>query len=104
MRRTRIKGGEKNENSGKRWTREELEEILQLFLDDQELKIHENNPKLALLAKKLNRTIRSIEGQLLMFRNLSKHGDYGFGNMNKLCKALWIEHLTSTKNQTTGCN
>lgn len=104
MSRKRIKGGEKNENSGKRWKKEELAEILKLFLEDQELKIHEHNPKLALLATKLNRTIRSIEAQLLMFRNLSKHGDYGFGNMSNLCKALWMEHLTSTKNQTTGCN
>ena len=92
----RIKGGEKNENSGKRWTKEELSEVLKLYIENKELKIHEHNPALALLAKKLNRTIRSIEGQLLMFRNLSKHGDYGYGNMNKLCKVLWLEYLKST--------
>jgi hypothetical protein len=97
MSRTRIKGGEKNENSGKRWKREELKEVLNLFLEDQELRIHETNPKLAVLSKKINRTVRSIEAQLLMFRNLSKHGDYGYGNMNKLCKTLWIEYLNSTK-------
>jgi len=93
----RIKGGEKNENSGKRWTKEELGEVLKLFIENEALKIHEHNPELNALSKKLNRTIRSIEAQLLMFRNLSKHGDYGYGNMNKLCKTLWIEHLNTTK-------
>jgi hypothetical protein len=97
MNRIRIKGGEKNENSGKRWTKEELKEVLNLFLINQGVKIHENNPDIALLSKKLNRTIRSIEAQLLMFRNLSKHGDYGYGNMNKLCKELWMQHLNSAK-------
>lgn len=93
----RIKGGEKNENSGKRWSKEELSEVLNLFVSDQELRIHEHNPEITLLAKKLNRTIRSIEAQLLMFRNLSKHGDYSYGNMNKLCKVLWLEYLESNK-------
>jgi len=36
-----------------------------------------------------------------MFRNLSKHGDYSYGNMNKLCKTIWIEYLNSTKNKQT---
>lgn len=93
----RIKGGEKNENSGKRWSKEELSEVLKLFITDEGLRIHEHNPAIATLAKKLNRTIRSIEAQLLMFRNLSKHGDYTYGNMNKLCKTLWLEYLDSNK-------
>ena len=93
----RIKGGEKNANSGKRWTKQELGEVLILFLNNPELKIHENNPELKILGDKIKRTIRSIEAQLLMFRNLSKHGDYGYGNMNKICKELWIEHLKKTK-------
>lgn len=97
MSRQRIKGGEKNENSGKRWSKEELKEVLNFFLKNHTLKIHENNPEISLLSNKLNRTVRSIEAQLLMFRNLSKHGDYGYGNMNKLCKELWIEHLNTIK-------
>ena len=100
MSRQRTKGGEKNANSGKRWTKDELSEVLELFLKNRGLKIHENNPEIALLSKTINRTVRSIEAQLLMFRNLSKHGDYGYGNMNKLCKELWIEYLNSTKTQT----
>lgn len=93
----RVKGGEKNENSGKRWTKGELGEVLQLFIGNEGLKIHEHNPELNYLSKKINRTIRSIEAQLLMFRNLSKHGDYSYGNMNKLCKTLWMEHLNTQK-------
>ena len=93
----RIKGGEKNENSGKPWTKEELAEVFKLFIENKELKIHEHNPELDFLAKRINRTIRSIEAQLLMFRNLSKHGDYSYGNMSKLCKLLWLEYLDGMK-------
>ena len=95
--RVRMKGGEKNENSGKRWVASELQEVLNLFLKDPNLKIHETNLELFLLSQKLNRTVRSIEAQLLMFRNLSKHGDYSYGNMNTLCRKLWTEHLNSFK-------
>ncbi|ANE51505.1 hypothetical protein [Flavisolibacter tropicus] len=93
----RVKGGEKNEKSGKRWTREELDEVLKLYLSDSNLGIHERNPDLQKLANHLGRTVRSVEAQLLMFRNLDKHGDYGYGNMNKLCKTLWEEYLNSVK-------
>lgn len=97
MSRTRIKGGEKNENSGKRWSREELSKVLQLYLNSPDLKIHETSNELQQLSKEITRTVRSIEAQLLMFRNLDKHGDYGYGNMNKLCKELWKEYLDSHK-------
>jgi hypothetical protein len=93
----RIQGGEKNEKSGKRWSEQELKYVLELFLKNPHLKIHENNTELHLLSQKINRTIRSIEAQLLMFRNLSKHGDYSYGNMNSLCRKLWKEHLDSYK-------
>ncbi|HVX26879.1 MAG TPA: hypothetical protein VHB70_11085 [Parafilimonas sp.] len=93
----RIQGGERNQNTGKRWSEDELKAVLELFLQDPNLKIHENNPELHLLSQKLHRTVRSIEAQLLMFRNLSKHGDYSYGNMNSLCRKLWKEHLDSYK-------
>ena len=93
----RIIGGEQNENTGKRWSKDELSKVLQLYLCNPNLKIHENSLELHALAKQISRTVRSIEAQLLMFRNLDKHGDYGFGNMNKLCKELWIEHLNLYK-------
>ena len=95
--RIRIKGGEKNENSGKRWSKEELFKVLQLYVNTPDLKIHETSIELHNLSNEISRTVRSIEAQLLMFRNLDKHGDYGYGNMNKLCKELWKEYLDSTK-------
>lgn len=97
VRQPRVKGGEKNSKSGQRWVKEELSQVLQLYTQNSQLKIHESNEEIQELAKQLGRTTRSIEAQLLMFRNLSRHGDYGYGNMNKLCKSLWIEHLNSNK-------
>jgi ABC-type uncharacterized transport system YnjBCD substrate-binding protein len=91
----RIAGGEKNSNSGKQWTKDELKQVLQLYLQNEDLKIHEHNHTIHKLAAELGRTVRSVEAQLLMFRNLRKHGDYGYGNMNKLCKELWVEHFSS---------
>lgn len=97
MSRTRIKGGEKNENSGKRWRKDELSQVLQLYVNNPGLKIHETSVELHNLSKEITRTVRSIEAQLIMFRNLDKHGDYGFGNMNKLCIELWQEYLNTHK-------
>jgi hypothetical protein len=93
MPRLRIKGGEKNENSGKRWNKDELLEVLKLYIDNQDLKIHESNILLHQLANKLSRTTRSVEAQLLMFRNLDKFGLYGYKNMNKLCRILWKQYI-----------
>ena len=74
MSRLRIKGGEKNEKSGKRWTKDELMEVLNLYISDPLLRIHESNVALQELGNKLGRTTRSVEAQLLMFRNLDKFG------------------------------
>lgn len=97
MPKERIKGGEKNEKSGKRWTKNELQIVLDLYINEPDLKIHETNVVLQELGTKIGRTTRSVEAQLLMFRNLNKHGDYGYGNMNKLCKELWQDYLNSLK-------
>lgn len=97
VRKTRVKGGEKNLKSGLKWTKEELNLVLNLYLSDRQLKIHESNKTIEQFAFTLNRTTRSVEAQLLMFRNLDKHGDYGYGNMNKLCKELWSEYLQKIK-------
>jgi hypothetical protein len=99
MNRLRVKGGEKNQNSGKRWSKEELSEVLKLYVNTPGLKIHETSLELSNLSQQISRTVRSIEAQLLMFRNLDKHGDYGYGNMNKLCVVLWKEYLNSIKPQ-----
>jgi len=93
MSRSRIKGGEKNENSGKRWSKEELSEVLILYVNNPDLKIHVSNIVLQELGNKLGRTTRSVEAQLLMFRNLDKFGMYGYKNMNKLCQELWKQYI-----------
>lgn len=95
-RQPRIKGGEKNTKSGQKWTREELSKVLNLYTSDRGLKIHESNEIIQKLAKDLDRTTRSVEAQLLMFRNLDKFGFYGYRNMNTICKALWKEHIDKT--------
>jgi len=97
-RQPRVKGGEKNFKSGQKWNREELSKVLDIYITDRQLKIHEPNEKIQILANQLERTTRSVEAQLLMFRSLEKFGFYGYRNMNKLCKALWIEYIEkSTK-------
>ncbi len=92
-RQPRIKGGEKNTKTGQKWTKEELSKVLELFLSDRQLKIHESNETIQQLAIHLERTTRSVEAQLLMFRNLDKFGYYGYGNMNTICKALWKDYI-----------
>ena len=92
----RIEGGENNYRSGQRWSKEELQHVLDLYLTLPFGKgIHENNPMIHQLASYLGRTIRSVEAQLLMFRNLQRGGDYSWGHMNKICIKLWKEYLKS---------
>jgi hypothetical protein len=95
-RQPRIKGGEKNTKSGQKWSREELSKVLTLYISDRQLKIHESNETIQKLAKQLDRTTRSVEAQLLMFRNLDKFGFYGYRNMNTICKELWKEYIDKT--------
>ena len=70
----RVKGGEKNNKSGQKWSREELSKVLDLYLSDPQLKIHESNVKIQKLAEELSRTTRSVEAQLIMFRSLNRDG------------------------------
>ena len=93
----RTPGGEKNANSGKRWSREELELVFALYLQLKGEGIHENNPAIHHLSAELNRTVRSVEAQLLMFRNLERRGDYGYGNMSRKCVEIWESHLREIK-------
>ena len=61
-RQTRTPGGAKNEKSGKKWSKKELREVLDFYLN--ELKdgkgIHESNLDLIKAAKKLGRETRSF--------------------------------------------
>tara|TARA_Y100001958_G_C20640224_1_gene173121 strand:+ start:109 stop:435 length:327 start_codon:yes stop_codon:yes gene_type:complete len=94
----RVPGGEKNINSNKRWNEDELKEVFNLYLHLRKKskyghpKIHETVPEIIKLGKLLNRTTRSVESQLLMFRALEKFGEYGRKNMNSLCRKIWRQY------------
>lgn len=90
----RIKGGEKNKLSGTPFKRDELEEVYDLYMELDGKGIHENNPKIHLLAEKLKRTIRSVENQLLGYRAVDT-GKRGRANYNKLIKTIWNEKTVS---------
>ncbi len=96
----RVKGGEKNIMSGKKWSYEELTKVLQLYISDRELKIHESNIEIQKFAHEIGRTTRSVEAQLLMFRTLDKFGNYGYKNMNTISKKLWKDFIDSTLSAT----
>ena len=68
----RVKGGEKNSKSGKPWSTDELRQVLELYVEIDGLGVHENNPNIHVLSNSLGRTVRSVEAQLLMFRNIQK--------------------------------
>lgn len=96
----RIKGGEKNIKSGKKWTKEEIIKVYYLYKKLNGLGLHEHNPDIQKLAQKLNRTVRSTEAQTLMFRSLERQGDYSHGNMNKLSLQVWNEYELKRNFQT----
>jgi hypothetical protein len=98
----RIPGGEKTAKSGLAWNRDELVKVLDLYLKLKGEKIHENNIDIQILAKSLDRSVRSTEAQMLMFRNLERGGDYSHGNMNKICKELWEDRMNESQKNDSG--
>ena len=88
----RVKGGEKNIKSGKRWTEKEIEQVYFLYKKLNGVGLHEHNPEIQKLAAHLGRTVRSTEAQTLMFRNLERSGVYSHGHMNKLSRKVWAKH------------
>lgn len=100
----RVPGGEKNDKSGSKWTKDEIIEVYRLYKELNGVGIHENNPSIQKLAAELGRTVRSTEAQALMFRNLDREGDYTFGNMTKLSRIVWSEfekdHVHSSEDST----
>jgi len=87
----RVKGGEKNEKSGVDWTKTELEKVCELYIEIEGKGIHENNPKIHALAKELDRTVRSVENQLLGFRKIDS-GESGRENYNSLIPEIWEDY------------
>jgi hypothetical protein len=98
----RIPGGEKTAKSGLAWNRDELAKVLKLYLKLKGEKIHENNIDIQNLANSMERSVRSTEAQMLMFRNLEREGDYSHGNMNKICKKLWEERMNENQKTDAG--
>lgn len=89
----RVKGGEKNELSGIPFSREELEKVYDLYININGKGIHENNPKIHVLAEELKRTVRSVENQLLGYK-IVETGKTGRANYNKLIKIIWDERIS----------
>lgn len=87
----RVTGGEKNDKTGVKWSKAELIDVYYLYKELRGQGLHEHNPKIQQLALKLGRTVRSVEAQTLMYRNLERGGDYSHGNMNNLCREIWNE-------------
>ena len=87
---TREKGGKKNQLSGKPFSQVELEEVCDLYIEMEGKGIHENNPKIHALARKLGREVRSVENQLLGFRKVATK-DKGRQNYNHWIPIIWEE-------------
>ena len=84
----RIPGGEKNDLTGKPFTKDELEKVCDLYIEIDGKGIHENNPKIHNLANELDRTVRSVENQLLGFRAFVTKKT-GRINYNSLIPKIW---------------
>jgi len=90
----RVSGGEKNDKSGKPYSKYELRFIRDLFLSLPDgVGVHENNPQIHHLSQRIGRLPRSIEGQMHMFKSLKKGGNHGWAHMSKNCREVWQEYL-----------
>ncbi|WP_406845021.1 ATP-binding protein [Flavobacterium soyae] len=92
----RIPGGEKNDLTGQPFNKKELEKICELYIEIDGKGIHENNPKIHILANELNRTVRSVENQLLGFRAYVTNKS-GRKNYNSLIPEIWEEKNSEIK-------
>ena len=95
----RVPGGEKNLKSGTRWTLEELRIVRDAFLSlpFQGSGVHENHPLVHITSQELGRTVRSVEAQMHMFKNLRKGGNHSWGHMSKKCIIVWKEYIDNIK-------
>ena len=96
----RVLGGEKNLKSGVRWDKNEIIEVYHLYKRINGVGLHEHNPEIQKTALLLGRTVRSVEAQTLMFRNLERSGVYSHGNMNKLTREVWSEFERSESDES----
>ena len=84
---------------GPKYSRAELERVFDLYPSVSGA-IHERNPKIIQLAASMNRGIRSVENQLLMFRAYERQvrGEgYGRSNWNALIPKIYDEKMSVMK-------
>ena len=84
---------------GPKYSRAELERVFDLYPSVSGA-IHERNPKIIQLAASMNRGIRSVENQLLMFRAYERQvrGEgYGRSNWNALIPEIYDEKMSVMK-------
>lgn len=82
---------EKTPKTGTVWSREEIQRVMDLYQTPEGKRIHENNRDIQKLAQELNRTTRSVEAQLLMFRALDRGMNYSRNRMSSVCADVWGE-------------
>ncbi|WP_409416306.1 hypothetical protein [Flavobacterium sp. PS2] len=87
----KIIGEEKIIESGQEWSKEEIIKVYYLFRKLNGLGLHESNPEIQKLAYELDRNIRSIQVQILIFSSLERIGTYNHGNIDKLSIQVWNE-------------
>lgn len=95
----RIIGGEKNEKTGIDWSRTELEEVCDLYIELDGKNIHESNTKIQELALKIGRTVRSVENQLLGFKKVATKNT-GRKNYNRLIPLIWKKKTEKPKKES----
>jgi len=86
----RVKGGEKNELSGTSFSKAELERVCDLYIRLGGKQIHEQNPAIRDLSQELGRTVRSVENQLLGFKQVDSR-DVGRSNHSNLIDEIWSD-------------
>ncbi len=93
----RIAKAERSIGGRRLWSREELESVADLYFGFPDIPIHKRNPDIQRLAARLSRTTRGVEAQLLMFRAMSREGNYGFNRMSELVRAIWDERTSKAR-------
>lgn len=92
------------DNNRDTWSEEELRIVYALY-PKVKYAIHKHNMLIIDLAAKLNKKIRGVENQLLMFRAVEKeileNDTYGRKNYNKLIKEIYLESINTMDKTTT---
>lgn len=80
---------------GRKWTAEEIEEAIALYLVTPFGKLHSSNKKIIELASQLNRTVGSVALKLVNLASIDETLDRkGMSNFSKLDKETWDRVMT----------